>query len=80
MYFSRLFHSEEAVLLHVEHLVSVLDLDNVIVGPNPEGLLLLHPHSDAADNADYLSERCKSDRSRSVRLDGKANPLSDQIG
>ncbi len=33
MYFSRLFHPEEAMFLTwKEHLVSVLDLDNVIVG------------------------------------------------
>ena len=55
-----------------EHLVSVLDLDNVIVGPNPEGLSLLNPHSGTADNADYLSERCKCFRRSGVRLDGKA--------
>jgi hypothetical protein len=55
-----------------DHLVSVLDLDNVIVGPNPEGLSLLNPHSGTADNADYLSERCKCFRRSGVRLDGKA--------
>ena len=63
-----------------DHLVSVLDLDNVIVGPNPEGLSLLNPHSGTADNADYLSERCKCFRRSGVRLDGKAILLSDQIG
>jgi hypothetical protein len=45
MYFSRPFHSGRDFLINshagTDHLVSVLDLDNVIVGPNPEGLSLL---------------------------------------
>ena len=39
-------------------LVSVLDLDNAAVGPTIRRPRPLHPHADAADNADYLSERC----------------------
>ena len=38
-------------------LVSVLDLDNAAVGSCEPP----HPHSGTADNADYLSERCKCD-------------------
>lgn len=40
-------------------MVSVLDLDNAVVGPPPEGRLPLQPHLAATDNADYLSERCE---------------------
>ena len=39
-------------------LVSVLDLDNAAVAIGSEDPPPLHPHADAADNADYLSERC----------------------
>lgn len=47
------FHAE------TKHLVSVLDLDNVIVAVRSRRIVLaLHPHSDTANNADYLSERC----------------------
>ena len=40
-----------------------------------------HPHSGAADNADNLSERCERSGfpAARVRLDGKAQPLSDQV-
>ena len=41
-----------------ETLVSVLDLDNAAVAIGSEDPPPLHPHADAADNADYLSERC----------------------
>lgn len=41
-------------------LVSVLDLDNVIVAFRSAWIVLApHPHSGTANNADYLSERCK---------------------
>ena len=58
-------------------LVSVLDLDNAAVGSCEPP----HPHSGAADNADNLSERCERSGfpAARVRLDGKAQPLSDQV-
>ena len=45
-----------------EDLVSVLDLDNAAVGLQSEDWPPLAPHSGPADNADYLSERCKAIR------------------
>ena len=58
-------------------LVSVLGLDNAAVGSCEPP----HPHSGAADNADNLSERCERSGfpAARVRLDGKAQPLSDQV-
>ena len=48
----------EAAAQHEHTLVSVLDLDNAAVAIGSEDPPPLHPHADAADNADYLSERC----------------------
>ena len=55
----------------ITHLVSVLDLDNAIVGFQPEGWRPPYPHSDTANNADYLSERCELHARRAVRPTGR---------
>ena len=65
-------HSEEWTSVQfpcegTEHLVSVLDLDNVIVGSCEPP----QPHLVAANNADYLSERCKMVPKNRVRQDEK---------
>ena len=64
-------------------LVSVLDLDNVIVALRSRRIVPApYPHADTANNADYLSERCEAiPKDRSVRLDGTATAVrSSRVG
>ena len=58
-------------------LVSVLDLDNVIVAFRSQGIVLApQPHSVAANNADYLSERCECAALPRARPTGRVNAES----
>lgn len=66
------------------HWLVVLDLDNVVVRfPAPKNWRPPHPHSGTADNADYLSERCKmpSRRRRASDRTSKREPvaLADRV-
>ena len=76
------FPALSAKRIRGKDLVSVLDLDNAIVGLRSEDRPPLHPHLDTADNADYISERCKKDPKIRVRQDEQALPsgLADHVG